>query len=94
MKVVEDEEKSLKASPLTLTRVHKSPVEGVEVERIRKRKRTEEQPRETVHVEEAEGEFGNEEMGVFEDYTNQPMLFPTTVEEAIALPVRTENRGK
>ena len=35
VKVAEDEEKSLKASPVTL----KAPVEGKEVERIRKRRR-------------------------------------------------------
>ena len=33
-------------------------------------------------------------MGVFEDYIEQPVLFPTTVEETVAPPVRTENRGK
>ena len=43
---------------------------------------------------EAEGEFENEEMGVFEDYTEKPVLFPTIVEETAAPLVRTENKGK
>ena len=71
IKVAEDEEKSLKASHLTLTRILKTLVEGEEVERIKKRRRTKQQPRETVLVVEAEGEFGNEEMGVFEGYIEQ-----------------------
>ena len=70
IKVEEDEKKSLKASPLTLTGVLKTPAEDEEVERIRKRKRVEkEQPRETVLIVEVEGRFENEEMGNFEDYT-------------------------
>ena len=42
VKFKEEEEKSLKASPLTLTGALKASIEGEEVERIRKRKRTEE----------------------------------------------------
>ena len=70
IKVAEDEEKSLEASPLTLTGVLKTPVEEEEVERIRKRKMVEkEQPRELVPTVEAEGRFENGERGNFEDYT-------------------------
>ena len=92
--MVENEKKSSKASPLTLTRVLKTPVEGEEVERIRKRRRTEEQPREIVPTVEAEGEFETEEMGVLEDYIEELVLFPTTTEETIAPPIKTENKGK
>ena len=88
------EKKSPKASPLIITRVIKTSAEGEQVERIRKRRRLEEQPKEIVLIVEAEREFENEEMGVFEDYTEQPVLFPTTTEEKAALLVRTENRGK
>ena len=42
VKFKEEEEKSLKASPLTLIGALKASIEGEEVERIRKRKRTEE----------------------------------------------------
>ena len=92
--MAEDEEKSPKASPLTLTGVHKTPVEGEEAERIRKRRSTEEQARETILTLEVEGEFENEERGVFEDYTEKPVLFPTTSEETTTPPVIIENRGK
>ena len=64
IKVAEDKEKSPKAFPLTPTGVLKTPIEGEEVERIKKRRRTEEQPRETVLVVEAEEEFVNEKGGV------------------------------
>ena len=63
--MAEDEEKSPKASPLTLAGVLKTLVEGEEVERIRKRRSTEEQPRETILRLEDDGEFENEERGVF-----------------------------
>ena len=66
IKVAEDEEKSPKSSPLTLTRVLKTLAEGEKVERIRKRI-TKEKPKETVPIVEAEGEFEIEERGVFED---------------------------
>ena len=62
--MVEDEENSSKASALTLTRVLKTPAKGEEVERIKKIRRIEEQPRETVHIVEAGEEFVNEERGV------------------------------
>ena len=70
IKVVEDNEKGPKASPLTLTGVLKTLIKDEEVKRIRKRKMVEkEQPRETVPIIEDEGEFGNEERVFFEDYT-------------------------
>ena len=78
--MVEDEEKSLKPSPLTLTGVLKTPVKGEEVERIRKRRRIEEQPRETIPTVEVEGELEIEERRIFEDYIEQLVLFPTTTE--------------
>ena len=90
----ETEEKSLKPSPLTLTRVLKTPVEGKEVKRIRKRKMVEKElPRETVPIVEAKEEFENEERRGFEDYTEQPVLSPTTEKAALA-PVKAEERGK
>ena len=89
----EDEEKSPKASSLTLTEVLKTPAEGEEVERIRKRKRTEEQPREIAPIVEAEEEFLNEEMGGFEDYTEQPLLSPNA-KETILTPISVEENGK
>ena len=94
IQVVEDEEKSLKASHLTLIGVLKTPTEGEEEERIRKRRRKEEQYRETVPTVEAEVECGNEDRGVFEDYIEQPVLFPTTAEETITPLIITENKGK
>ena len=90
----ETEEKFPKASPLTLSRVLKTPVEDEEVERIRKRKIVEkEQPMETVLIVEAEEEFENEEMGGFEDYIEKPVLSPN-FEETIPSLVRVEERGK
>ena len=94
LKVAEEEENSPKATPLTLTGFFKTLAEGKKGERIKKMRRTKEQPRETVHTEEAEREVENEEREIFEDYTEQPVLFPTTVEETVAPLVRTENRGK
>ena len=65
----------MKASSLTLIGVLKTPAEDEEVERIRKRKRVEkEHLRETAPIVEAKEEFENEEMGGFEDYTEQPVL--------------------
>ena len=91
--MVEDEEKSPKASPLTLTGVLKTPVKDEGVKRRRKRKIVEkEQPKEKIPVVEAEDE--NDEMGVFEYYIEQPGLFPTSEEETTTPPVKTENRGK
>ena len=52
-----------------------------------------EQPRETVPIVKAEEEFENEERGGFEDYTEQLVLSPTTVEEIAAPPIRNESRG-
>ena len=61
----ETTEKCLKYSPLTLTRVLKTPANDEEVKRIKKRKRVnKEQPREIFHVVEAKEEFENEERGV------------------------------
>ena len=94
LKVAEEEENSPKATPLTLTGVFKTLAEGKKGERIKKMRRIEEQPRETVHTVEAEREVENEEKGIFEDYTEQPVLFSTTVEETVAPFVKTENRGK
>ena len=54
IEVAEEQEKSLRSFSLTLTRVLKTPSEGEEVERIKKRRRTEEQPRETVLIVESE----------------------------------------
>ena len=88
--MAEDEEKSLKAYPLTLTRVLKTSAKGGEVERIIKRRKAEEQPRKTVPTVEDEREFEIEERGIFEDYTEQPVLFPTTAKETTAPPVKTE----
>ena len=45
--------------------------------------------RETTPTIEAEREVENEERGIFEDYIEQPVPFPTNVEETIAPPVRT-----
>ena len=90
----ETEDKCLKASPITLIGVLKTPAEGEEVERIKKRKTMEkEQSRETVPTVEAEEEFENEERGGIKDYTEQPVLSPT-IEEAAPAPVRAEERGK
>ena len=44
-------------------------------------------------IEEAEEEFENEEMRGFKDYTEQPVLSPTTKEAAPA-PIRAGKRGK
>ena len=63
----ETEEKCPRASPPTLTRVIKTPSQGVEVKIVRKRKReTIELPRETTPVvdEELEIEKGGEGVGV------------------------------
>ena len=66
IKVNEEEEKSPKASPLTLTEALKALVEGEEVERTRKRKRAEamEVPREPVPTTEHEEESDSQEIGV------------------------------
>ena len=53
-----------------------------------------EQPKEIVPTIEVEGRFENEEMGNFEDYIENLVLFPTTIEEITTPPIRTENRGK
>ena len=93
IKVAEEEEKSPKASHLTLTGVLKTPTEGEEVERIRKRRRTEEQLRDRPYSRGCQ-RIENEEKGVFEYYTEQSVLFPTTTEEIAAPPIKTENKGK
>ena len=69
VKFNEDEEQSPKASPLTLIGLLKSPVEGEEEKRIRKRKMVEtKQPREPVLTVEDEDELEHEERGGLEDY--------------------------
>ena len=95
IKVAEDEEKSSKASPPTRIGVLKTTAKDEEVKRIKMRKMVEkEQPWEIIPTVEADREFENEERGVFKDYTEQLVLFPATVEEITAPPIRTENRGK
>ena len=42
----------------------------------------------------AKEEFENEECQGFEDYSEQPMLYPTTVEETATPPIKTKSRGK
>ena len=67
------EEKCPRASLLTFTRVIKTPAQGEEVERARKRKRVAiELPREVTPVVEEEPEI--EERGCFEDYLEQSVL--------------------
>ena len=69
----ETHEKCLRASPLTLTGVHKTPTQGEEVERARKRKRAAiELPREVTP--EAKEELENEEKRGFENYPEQSVL--------------------
>ena len=63
VKFNEQEEKSLKASSLTLIGALKALVEGEEVERRRKRKRTEKQPRKPIPTIEVEKESDSEERG-------------------------------
>ena len=76
IKVNEEEEKSPKATPLTLIGALKAPVGGEEIERIRKRKRTEEQLREPVPTVEAEEDNDSaKERGGFEADSEQPVLF-------------------
>ena len=78
----ETEEKYTRPSSLTLTRVLKTPAQGEEVERARKRKRAYTNlPREEAPAVEEEPE--TEEMGGFEDYLKQPVLSPS-VEEIFA----------
>ena len=60
-----EEEKSPKASPLTVTRITKGLVENEEGERRRKRKRIVEQPRELGPIVEAKEESDSEERGCF-----------------------------
>ena len=63
VKFNEEEEKIPKASPLTLTGALNAPIEGKEVERRRKKKRTEEQPKEPVPTLEVEEERDSKERG-------------------------------
>ena len=87
-------EKCPKSSPLTLTGVLKTLIGDEKVKIIRKRKIIEkEQPKETVLIVEAEEEFENEEMGGFEDYTEQSVLSPNAKKTILAL-VRVEERGQ
>ena len=54
-----------------------------------------EQPRETVSIVVAEKEFESEERGGgFEDYTEEPILSPITIEETTTPVIITESRGK
>ena len=89
--VSETEEKGPRVSPLTLTRVLKTPTQGEEVERIRKRKRTTiELPREVTPVIEEEPETkerggggGGGWVGGFEDYKEKPVFSPN-VDETVS----------
>ena len=65
VKFNEEEEKSPKASPLTLTGALKASVEGEKVKRRRKRKRIEERPKEPIPTIEGEEESNSEENGGF-----------------------------
>ena len=76
VKFNEEEEKSPKTSRLTFIGALKARVEGEKVERIRKRKRTEEQPRETVPTVEAEEESYSEENEGFEGPSKKPFSPP------------------
>ena len=71
-----EEEKCLKASHLTLTRITKGLVENEEGARRRKRKITIENPREPILTVEANDENENKERGGYEAYSEQPMLSP------------------
>ena len=74
-------EKYPRSSLLTLTRVLKTPAQGEEVEKARKRKRENTDfPREAAFTVEEEPE--TEEIGGFEYYPEQPMLSPS-VEETL-----------
>ena len=83
----ETEERCLRSSPLTLTRVLKAPTQGEEVKISRKRKRVAiKLPRETTPVVEEEPKI--EERGGgggegFEDYPEQLVLFPRAKEETM-----------
>ena len=89
-------EKCSRSSPITLTGALKAPVQGEEVERIRKRKRaTSELKREaTLTIEE---ELETEEKGgvgggggVFEDYPEQQVLSPRAEENIMPTQNKTE----
>ena len=73
-----EEEKCLKASPLTLTGIIKGPIEGEEGEKrqSRKRKKTEivEVPREPVPTTKPIEESDSEKKGGYEVCLEQPML--------------------
>ena len=75
----ETEEKYPRPYPLTLTRVLKTPAQGEEVERARKRKKADTNfLREEAPAVEEEPE--TEEMGGFEDYPKQLVLSPSAKE--------------
>ena len=63
VKFNEEEKKSLKAAPLTLTGALKALVEGEEVKRRRKRKITEERPKEPIPALEVKEQSDSEKMG-------------------------------
>ena len=74
-----EEERCPKSSPLTLTEITTSPVEGERREKGKKRKIAEvvEVPRELVPTTEHEEEIHSEERGGFEAHSEQPVLSPT-----------------
>ena len=76
----ETKERYPRPSPLTLIRVLKTPAQGEEVERARKRKRaTTEMLREATLVVEEKLET-EERGGGFEDYSEQQVLSPSSEE--------------
>ena len=92
-----EEEKCLKASPLTLAGIIKGPVEDEEGEKrqIRKRKRVEivEVPKEPVSTTKPIEESDSEERGGYEVFLEQQVLSPTA-EEATSTQARAEEKGK
>ena len=88
----ETKEKCPRSSPLTLTRVLKTPAQGKEVERARIMKRTSiELPREAIPK--AKEDPKAEEMRGFKDYPKQPML-SSRAEETISAHNRAEKRKR
>ena len=93
-----EEKRCPKASPLTLSRVCKAPVEsekGESREKTRKRMRARpaKEPKELALVTVSEEEANGEEKGDFEAYAEQPMLSPT-IDQGESAEIRVEERGK
>ena len=86
-----DEDRFPKASPLTLARVFKAPIESEEGERMekptRKRKRVEIEEAPTI----ASSEGNNSEGGEYEAHLEHPMLSPTANQRILA---QTEAENK